>query len=419
MELIDRYGIKRLALPLHQDLCRVHAKLNRIVEAEQSLAAAYRLQKKMCSSEGIYTMHVAAILKKQQKNSTQARDIFTKALSCARKLRQPFEEFMLFLELGMLKYEMGKKVDASSFLHQAVVLSRTYGYGYQLFKTAAQDIDIADDLLGLDRQYVLSLFRTSCVPYHLIEVHLCGTPRIMIDGIVIPTEWWKTIKALKLMCFLCMSTGKELSRETIIDALWKTAPLDRSARSFRKAVHFVRQCFQRALTVQRNPIVYKDDTYCIDEHFIVHSDFESMVGLLDEVNAQCDYTCIKENIKHVLTLSEKGIASNWFEDWIEDLRTQCSKLLEEKLVYAADQAQEEGDLKNSNNWLNVLINMNFYEEEYHWKLWKNYAALGRYNDIKKNYIELKHRIKKEFNLDLQPQTEKYYQRLLAASSTRM
>jgi DNA-binding SARP family transcriptional activator len=265
----------------------------------------------------------------------------------------------------------------------------------------------------------LSLFRTSCVPYHLIEVHLCGTPRIMIDGIVIPTEWWKTIKALKLMCFLCMSTGKELSRETIIDALWKTAPLDRSARSFRKAVHFVRQCFQRALTVQRNPIVYKDDTYCIDEHFIVHSDFESMVGLLDEVNAQCDYTCIKENIKHVLTLSEKGIASNWFEDWIEDLRTQCSKLLEEKLVYAADQAQEEGDLKNSNNWLNVLINMNFYEEEYHWKLWKNYAALGRYNDIKKNYIELKHRIKKEFNLDLQPQTEKYYQRLLAASSTRM
>jgi len=415
-DIVDELKIKRMALAVNQDLCRINAALGQLAEAEQNLAAIQEVRQNRENPEAVLTLLTEAQLRISQDKLDIAEKILFDSLKVARKYKRVFESFSTLLELAKVMYKREKINEAADMLKQAVRLSKEKRYDYLLSTEIQKEKWMLDVLLKINKKYVLSILNQGYIPCHLIEIFLFGRPHVIVDGKKIHSELWKTSKAMKLFCHLCMSKEKVLSRDTLIDAIWKDVPLQKSSKSFRKAIHNIRKAFQSVTATDDSPVTYRDRLYVISKNFSVRLDTEEFVNLLNKADLlKNNYEELKTTIKKAATIYQNGLANSWYDEWVDELRSYYNRLYEEKLLMLVDHAIKNDDYKDSLAWLKRLILINFYEEEYHHKLWRVYAHLGKYKDIKQDFFKLKQSFKKELKIDLQQETVELYKSLILQS----
>jgi len=145
-------------------------------------------------------------------------------------------------------------------------------------------------------------------------------------------------------------------------------------------------------------------------------DTEEFVNLLNKADLlKNNYEELKTTIEKAATIYQNGLANSWYDEWVDGLRSYYNRLYEEKLLMLVDHAIKNDDYKDSLAWLKKLILINFYEEEYHHKLWRVYAHLGKYKDMKQDFFKLKQSFKKELKIDLQQETVELYKSLISQS----
>lgn len=412
LAIVKELCITRMIPAIYQDLCRINAGLGMYIEAEENIRIVKKNQGEKDSPARIMTLMTETQLLRAQNRLDKAEEHLRHALSLSKKYRQSLETFRVSLEFAQVKHSLGMQDDAMHLLRDALRLSREKGYEYLLCRTVTNIGWMFNELMKLDRSYMLGALHSSGFPYHVLEMRLLGTPRVHVDGKEILPAHWKTSKAMKTFCYLCFTKAKNLGRETLIEAVWRGIPLSKSSKRFRKAIHHVRKAFEQVTGTQDNPVIYKNETYSVADHFHIALDTDEFISLVERAQ-ECrdDFNSLSMMVKKGLNMYGNGFAHGWYEPWTEQVRSQYSRKMEELLVRAADCAHQHRKFDWGILWLKHLIEMNYFEEEYHKKLWQMLAHAGRIRDIQEDFKKLQQRYKKELKINLSNDTIELYHSL--------
>ena len=100
--------------------------------------------------------------------------------------------------------------------------------------------------------------------------------------------------------------------------------------------------------------------------------------------------------------------SGWYEQWVEELRRYYQGLYEECLALAAEYRMISGSVKQAIECYEKLIDIDFFNEQYHRAYMKACASLKRLDDIVKDYTALQQRLRKELSVEPEQETARLY-----------
>jgi DNA-binding SARP family transcriptional activator len=292
-------------------------------------------------------------------------------------------------------------------------LSRERDYGYRFAQILKKKRWMIEFVMKSEKKYLLSILSRAQIPYHIVEISLFDNPTIHVDGKEIKSESWKTAKAMKLFCYLCTKRRKPISRDILIDSLWPGASLRSGSMNLRKAMQHIRQALSETIHTDDKPIQYKGNFYTISPHLSVWIDTEEYIHTIEQI-LQSNHLSEKQrdDLTKAVALYESGLAKGWYDDWVEEMRSYYNKLYEKCLLMLVDYYIEKNNNRESIVWLNKLIKENYYEEEYHKKLWTIYARLKKFTAIQEDFTALEKAFKKEMKAQLQPETIALYESLI-------
>lgn len=412
--IFEGLHLNRMIALVNKDCCRIYTALDQLAEAEQTLAEIWRLKRSRDDADAVSIHITEARLRIAQSKILNAENLLTRAIELAKKYALTYEHFLALLEWARLMHTKGPVSEAAKALRHALRLSEERSYGYSLSKFMKKERWSIGSFMAMAEAYTTAVIKRWQVPYHLVEVHLFGIPRIVVDGKKIEARAWKTSKALKLSCYLCSHHDQSIPRDILIDALWKETSQSSGARNLRKAMHHIRQAFGTVITDQDNPVIYRNKKYRFTSDFSVWLDIEEFEGLIRKAKkARSRSQECQAYIMKALALYQDGYAKGWFDDWVEAMRGYYGEKYEEGLVIMADIAlHQRKNFREGALWCKKLTGQNPYDETYRMKLWAALAKLRRINDIRKDFNDLNRTLKKELKTSPQRQTVEFYNSLV-------
>ncbi|MDH4211054.1 MAG: hypothetical protein OEV79_06360 [candidate division WOR-3 bacterium] len=410
VDVFENLHLGRMLILANKDLCRIYTNLEYLTEAEQSIAEIWRLKKSRDDADAVSIHIIEARLRIAQNKLLDAEDLLARAIKLARKYALKHEFFLALLEWARLMHIKGRESEVLKALRQAVRLSEDNSYDYSLSKFMEGEQWAIVLFMTTAKTYTSMVLKRWKISHHLVEVYLFGAPRIAIDGKEIEFCAWKTSKALRLFCYICSHHHKMISREVLIDALWKSASASSGARNLRKAMHHIRQALGTVIAYKDNPVIYRNKRYQLAPDFSVRLDVEQFEDLMNKSDVRNKED--ERNIAKAINLYQNGYAKGWYDDWIETMRNYYDKKYEESLAVMADIALQRKNYRESATWYHRLVAHNPYDETYHKKLWGVLAKLGKCNEIRKDFNELKRILKKDLKTSPQHQTIAYYESIV-------
>lgn len=413
MTVFEEMRLKRMILLVNRDLCRINTKLELLAEAEQNLSAVWDVKKTRDDADAVSILITEAKLRIAQGKLHNAERLLSYTLKLSKNYGLDFERFLILIELAKVAHARARRIALESTLRKIVKMSSKKSYDYVLSRAMSKNQWMIDILIRSDRAYTLSVLKRWEIPYHIVETHIFGSPHIVVDGRKIKGGAWKTSKALKLSCYLCYSHGQMISRDILINALWKETSPRSGAKNLRKAVHHIRQAFESVIPAQDNPVLYKSKKYRLAPDFSVWIDTEAFEELTQQAKkAKRRHDECRQYLIKATRLYQDGIAEGWYDDWIEEIRGYYAKKYEECLMMMVDMLYQKKNYRECVSWCRKLVAHNCYDEEYHMKLWNVQAKLKKFNEIKKDFTGLKHVLRKELHTTPRPRTVEFYNRLI-------
>lgn len=397
----------------YRDMSMIGIRRGLLVEAEDNLNSAWKIKETRDDAEALPLLLTEAQLRRAQREYDEAEDVLVYALKLARKYGQVYEAFRVLLETADLMHDEELDDDTARVLTQALNICKEKGYEYPLAQKMKNNMWMIELLYHMDERYTLSLLRTYNIPYHRVEVSLLGTAKVIVDGIKMDRASWKTAKAMKLFCYLCLSKKNKRSRDTLLDALWKDVLLSRSMKSLRTAMHNIRTSFKKATGMDDDPIVYKNGYYALSDDFALHLDTDRFITSIEQARQnRRGYRTFKNQMEQIIRLYAGGFVAEWFDEWVEELRSYYAKAYEEILELAVNQATQKKKYKDAFTWAQILVSSNPYDEEYHRTLWRICAKLKKFRTIKHNFEKLERLYNKELRTTLEQDTLELYHTLM-------
>ncbi|MGD8979223.1 MAG: tetratricopeptide repeat protein [candidate division WOR-3 bacterium] len=412
-EVFENLHLNRMISLVNKDLCRVYTRQNHLGEAEQSLAAIWKFKRQRDDADAVSVYIAEAQLRIAQNRLLHAENSLTRAIKMAKKYNLTFESFLALLEWARLMRIKGRPSDVVKALRKAVRICAARSFDYTLARFLKEQRWAIGILMELVKPYTLMVLKRWKVPYHVVDVYLFGTPRILVDGKKIRPGAWKTSKALKLSCYLCSQHDKMISREILIEAIWKDVTRSSGNKNLRKAMQHIRQAFASVIAYHDNPVLYRNKKYQFAPDFSVWLDTQEFASLVQKTKKtkrrrnECE-----EYAMQAINLYQNGFAKGWYDDWIETLRGYYRKKYEKVLATMGDISSKKKNYTECASWYRKLVSCNCYDEEYRRKLWSVLAKLKKFNEIKKDFDELKQVLKKDLKTKPQPQTIEHYNTLV-------
>jgi len=419
LDVYEKLGIIRLVITALNELVKINTSLGELSEAEKNLAAIRWFRKNKDDPDAIPIMLAEANLKTTQNRFDDAEKILKRSLEVARRAEQIFNSFLINLQISKVYYISGKTKKALSALETAVSLSRLKGYEYLLLQELQREKWMLPLLRqhGVEKFYISSIIRKSGFAVHWIDAFLFGSPRILIDDNEVPEDAWKTIKAKKVLFYLLLHRNEKVVFDSLIAAIWPDASHKSARYNLRKARQHIRQAIKKAGIGITDLIAVKKDLYQISPGISVELDierFQNLVALCK--NLKSDDAKLKVYLQKALSIYKQGFAFGWYDPWVEELRRYYQNLYEDCLIMLADFYYRKHKFKDAVGWYKKLLSLNFYNEEYHRRLMLSYVCIGAYQEMERDFKELKKRLKKELRIFPQEETAALYKSLMMRRS---
>ena len=218
-----------------------------------------------------------------------------------------------------------------------------------------------------------------------IYIRSLSTPSVLKKGT--PVIFQRN-KSLVLFIYLHI-TGKNYSREELIDFFWPDLEPERAKANLRTVLSECRNLLGTDIFVEQNRIIGLAPGY-------TGSDYEDFLELSDSTET--------EDLKQAEILYSgsflKGTVihkSGRFDDWQFELQQQLEVKYQDLLNILINAADKENRQDSEIYYLQKAIGTNPYNEEYYYRLILIYSENGEYNSARHQYETLK-KILKEENL---------------------
>ena len=218
-----------------------------------------------------------------------------------------------------------------------------------------------------------------------IYIRCLSTPSVLKNGK--PVVFQRN-KSLVLFIYLHI-TGKQYSREELIDFLWPDLEPEKARANLRTVLSECRNLLGANIFLAENHLIslspgcagsdYKD--------FIEYSNSNNTEDLKDAEKLY-DSSFLKATVIH---------KSSRFDDWQFEMQQQLEIKYSDLLEKLTRTANKEKDYNSEKYYLHKLIDSNPYDEQYYYRLIKLYSDSGEYKSAGHQYDNLK-KVLKEDNL---------------------
>ncbi len=415
LETYEKLGIVRLITPAINEMCKINIKAGELVDAERNLSKTWVLQESRRDLEAIPLLLTEAKLRIIQNKLTDAEDVLLHVLKLSQRFGQIFNLFLVNIELSKVFYLQGRIEEVLSALKRAVMISRSKGYDYLLSRELQREKWMLHIVTreNIEKRYIMSIIKKSKLDVHWVDAFLFGVPKIIVDDYEIPDDAWKTIKSKKLLFYLLLHKAEKISQDILIDVLWQNVSYKSGSDSLRKALQHVRTIFKSNITKKGDILITGKGLYQISPDISIKLDteeFQNMVKKAKELKEQNKK--YEDCLKEAIALYKKGFAIGWYDSWVEEMRRFYQSMYEDCLIMMADFYSSSKKFKEAIVWYKKLISLNFYNEEYHCELMKAYAKVGMYNEIIKDFKQLRKVLRKELGTEPQQETVALYKSLI-------
>ena len=106
-----------------------------------------------------------------------------------------------------------------------------------------------------------------------VDVRLLGGFVVSVDGVAVPESAWSRRHAASLVKLLCLTDGRRLHRERVIEHLWPGLTVEAAAPRLHKAAHYARRALGSADAVQ-----LRQDTVALLPDASLHVDLDELLG---------------------------------------------------------------------------------------------------------------------------------------------
>lgn len=210
-----------------------------------------------------------------------------------------------------------------------------------------------------------------------IKINLLGNPSIMLDGEKINFPYKKVEGFLFYLC-----VKKNVTREEMICLLWGDEDETTGKKKLRDAVYQVKRLLDKdvLLTAGHTGISLNPEFHIeIDWDHIYDGNSELVSGVF------LDHFFIKNCYE--------------FEEWIENMREEYRQKISGKAREQLMQAKSSGDISKIQEYSNILLKSDPYNEELYYEIMNMYAESGNYTMAIRLYYDLQKIFQEEMEME--------------------
>lgn len=145
-----------------------------------------------------------------------------------------------------------------------------------------------------------------------LALRLLGRFAAVVDGAEVAPGCWPGLRAAHLVQLLALASGRRLTREQVIDALWPELDPDAGAANLRKAAHHARQALGR-----HDAVVLRGGEVTLWPHGPVSSDVEAFERAATAALGPRDRAACAQA---ALTYGGELLPAQAYEPWTTSLR---------------------------------------------------------------------------------------------------
>lgn len=254
-----------------------------------------------------------------------------------------------------------------------------------------------------------------------LRICLLGTFRMESGGQEVPTDIWKSKKALALFKYLVAKRGEKAPREVLIELLWSEADADESAsHNLHTTVYFMRKALKPYVADVQSCIKYSNSLYWFEPTDDIWLDTEEFVyryrhgNQLLEKNPLAALDCLMRALE---LYRGDFLAEDLYEDWLIGMREHYRELFIDMTLRAANLlAEHQADYSTAVRLCKQALNQDPYREELYQAIVEYLIRAGRYSEAAIHYRQCVKMLHDEFGLGVSPETKAIYNEMKRLSN---
>jgi predicted ATPase/DNA-binding SARP family transcriptional activator len=241
-----------------------------------------------------------------------------------------------------------------------------------------------------------------------LALHLLGPPQLTIDKTSIS---FNRRKSLALMAYLSMERDQH-RRESLSSLLWPDTDQSNAFKNLRQVLWEIQQILGDGW------LVADRETVCLDDHADVWLDVREFNSLISQSNSQDDITLRRSLLADAAHLYRHHFLAGFslkdahpFNDWAfaesEGLRNKLANVLRR----LSEDYLALGQSREAIPHARRLVSLDPLDESAHRQLMEVYLQAGQHTAALKQYQTCEQILRKELNLDPQPETRELYKKI--------
>lgn len=229
-----------------------------------------------------------------------------------------------------------------------------------------------------------------------IHVTLCGIQKIVYKDKIISFPYKK---AEGLFCFLCVK--KRATREELINLFWCDCSEKTARKNLRDALYKVKKAFGEEIFLSN-----KKDFIELNSEYHFETDVDD---ILKNENINRYYG----EFLHGFYIKDCENFNEWREFFAKELQSFYVLKISEKI----EEIKNTRDINKFQQYVNIIIRYDPYNEEIYRRIMKVYAHFGKYNKGIKLYNDLVKLLTKDLGIEPEPATKEIYSNILKLRNT--
>jgi ATP/maltotriose-dependent transcriptional regulator MalT/DNA-binding SARP family transcriptional activator len=399
-------------------------------QAERYLDSALERFTKGTRGE-IYYLAEKGMLEVSTGRLGQAEETLASCAQLVKRIGSFMEEVLCCLGRALCRLEQGDEAGALRWFRKGVRLARDKGcdgvLAMELFHYPGLQRMVPR--CPSERAYLASLPKLPrkegrvAKPWGL-EVRLFGKLEISLPGGKLVPVKMPSRKESSLFAYLLLNRDRLHSKEDLARTFWPGADPERGSQNLYNQVYRLRQALEEGFREagERGPgkkitLGLKEGAYRLTPGLPIRVDVEEFLecawqaASLDGESRSAEAL---ESWNRCLSLYPGGFLPKLEEHWAEEVRERCLRTYRTALKKVAACHAEEQEIAQDIVLYRRYFGEDPYDEELRQDFWKALKAVGRRDDIVRDFKELCDRLKKDLKVEPQAKTREVYRELLSS-----
>lgn len=362
-------------------------------------------------------------------NHTEALSILHEALKLSQKIRNQYQEMMVYFAMGECYLKQHRSSDALHNLKKSLSIAEKSDYQALLIKEGYADLSLLAFALAhnIHTDFLLLILNQIETPSARKLVHdislqkgvydircdFLGTMQITNRMGEIVTPHWRTKRSKLLFIFLVCNRENGCTKDKLIDTFWMDQGLRESLHSLQVEISFLRNQVKKWTSSDievKSIIVYKNNKYVLNSRLLIRTDVKEFEQNYEEANNhyQKDRALSLDNLERAQKLYKGDFCADIADEWCEHMRRKYLEMYLDIILKKAQHYFEHGEYEKSLALYKKASLIDAFNEQIHIAIMRCYAGLNNHVGVQKQYQRLEENLKKIGTLSPSEEALKLY-----------